>query len=165
MNCVLRTQLCAACICTELVISCGGFCQTSMCEILERNKLPQVVCHSWARPRQPLFPATSPPWALLVRSWRLGLSSLSSLSIHFPGLRAVPTNSILFFRRVLFTKVNSARIATCLKISMNLVYFHLQCSTSEWQLELNYTCSRNVLAYFQAVEKHLAGLSWVQTEP
>ena len=48
---------------------------------------------------------------------------------------------------------------------MNLVYFHLQCSTSEWQLELNYTCSRNVLAYFQAVEKHLAGLSWVQTEP
>ena len=90
---------------------------------------------------------------------------LSSLSIHVPGLRAVPTNSILFFRRVLFTKVNSARIATCLKISMNLVYFHLQCSTSEWQLELNYTCSRNVLAYFQAVEKHLAGLSWVQTEP
>lgn len=35
------------------------------------------------------------------------------------------------------------------------LFSYLQCSTSEWQLELNYTCSRNVLAYFQAVEKHL----------
>ena len=88
----------------------------------------------------------------------------ASASVSLGTEQFLPTPSF-FFRRVLFTKVNSAHIAMYLKISMNLVYFHLQYSTSEWQLELNYTYSRNVLTYFQAVEKHLAGLNWVQTEP